>query len=200
MICLIRGKNFGAASPLMPLVDSLTSACPGVPLLVRDWDSKFDVADFGLSHRVLLIAHSFGGHTAMLIAAALNDRLLINFDLILLDPVRHAATDNPDDPAVLQENPLAQLFDRSPFHAPANVIAATCYLRTDLTPIPPYHSPLALDRAGLVNVHVPSKDGQSSDHNGVVALVADEIVARARGIFVAQGPQQQTHAPLADGQ
>lgn len=167
MIGCITGKNFGSPSPMLALNDALAVALPDVKRVVLPWDGQPDISVFDpMDEPLLLVAHSFGGDTAVSIAGVWATR---EIHLILIDPVRHGMAGE-----------FWAQFGARPFHVPEFVQGCTCYLRDSMVAIPPWHSQVYQDEAGSGdgNVIVPH-----SDHNSIVGTVTPLIIARAQQIF-----------------
>lgn len=165
MIGIVTGKDFGSPSPMLALADALEVALPEVKRVVFGWDARPDISTFDPADEPLLIvAHSFGGDTAVNIGGIWCTR---EVHLILIDPVRHGVAGE-----------FWAQFGARPFHVSDFVASCTCYLRGSFSAIPPWHSRIDEVKPTFRNHLV-----QGADHNSIVGAVTPKVLAKAMEVF-----------------
>jgi pimeloyl-ACP methyl ester carboxylesterase len=180
MICVFTGFPMFNKPPSPGLLDiaaELRKRHKTTNVLDFTWDQTPQDGDFDPANEpVLLIGHSFGGCSAVMMSRHLNDSDR-PVHLLLLDPVRHQRDDRLY-PIPKNNDSLAQIggaqFDPGP-----NWVSALAFLRTDATWIPPYHQGLGKNAADT-NMQVPH-----TDHNTIILapVVQNMIFAKAASLF-----------------
>jgi pimeloyl-ACP methyl ester carboxylesterase len=134
--------------------------------------------------RVLIIAHSFGARTALLLAAKLRG-MGIEVHLILLDPVRWEPSDawaqlRPGDElgaADYAGQDGAWPFPHAILRMPENVVNCDVFLRSDL--IGPIHFRAAWFTGALVAEQIVG----NTNHVSIINATNDFCLNASRGIF-----------------
>ena len=180
MICIITGFPMFDQPPspgMSQYAEQLRVNHKKTKVLQLTWNQTPDDADLDSPNEpVLLIGHSFGGCSAVMISRHL-ETMNLPVHLLLLDPVRHQTNDRvwPIPP---NNNSAAQLGGAS-FDPGPNWVSALAFLRTNVTWLPPYHQGLGAG-AAETNMQVPN-----TDHNTIILapVVQNMIFAKAASLF-----------------
>jgi pimeloyl-ACP methyl ester carboxylesterase len=183
MIAVISGFPMFGKPPspgLAELAAELRRKHQNIMVLNLKWNQTPADAEFNpASEPLLLIGHSFGGCSAVMLSRHLEPRRV---HLILIDPVRHQAEDRIY-PIPEPDNPFAQLGAK-PFDRGDNWDSVTALLRTEATWFFPYHQAIR-DGDEKINLQVPH-----TDHNTIIrsSMAQTLIFTKADALFPPRGP------------
>jgi hypothetical protein len=180
MICVITGYPMFNKPPspgLKEIAVELSKRHKKTKVLQLKWNQTPTDDQLGpFNEPILLIGHSFGGCSAVMISRHL-EGLSTDVHLLLIDPVRHQVNDRRY-PIPKRDLPGAQIGGKQ-FDPGRNWKSALAFLRTDATWLPPYHQGLG---KSLVDTNMQV---MGTDHNTIIEsmTVQSMIYANAATLF-----------------